>query len=116
MPVSAPAIELPALAQQYQLRGAEDVEAYLEEYPFLFPLLFEAVSPIERIFGKDARRVIEVAADPEAESGRGKLYLLIQTRDNVEDALAKQDQLDHEWWLSAFSRACCRMNVDVEFV
>src|SRR5437773_2249969 len=109
MIATAPANQLMVLVPSFQFRHADEVEAYLSEHDFLVPILLEAASPIKSIFGPDTQLVLEVAPDPETESGRGKLYLLIQTHESAEEALKKQDQLDREWWLRMFPKACCRM-------
>ena len=102
------------LREIYQFRREQEVKSFLEGNYDLASLLIEARKPIERLFGEDTPVVLEVFHDPEAEE-EPELFALIQTTLPVDEARCRREQLDREWWLENSSRACCRLNIDVEY-
>ena len=105
----------PKLAEVYHLRREKEVESFLQENPYLAPLLIEAHEHIEAQFGEEAPVVLEVLHDPEAENG-AQLFALIQTKLPGEEARMRRAQLYKEWWLQNSLRACCQLHIDLEYV
>ena len=56
--------ETPQTAR-YMTHDPEAVEAFLACYPFLVPLLTEALGPLGEAFGTDTPLVVAVETDPE---------------------------------------------------
>ena len=87
----------------YILREANEVTSFLEENPFLIPLLQEARVHIKRYF-PDSDVVLEVLTDPEI-MGEKDLVAFIVVEMDVDEACDILDRLDDEWWLDASDRA-----------
>src|SRR5262249_11405891 len=100
-------------ASLYVFRNANDVTSFLEENPFLIPLLQEARIQIKRYF-PDSDVVLEVVTDPEI-MGEKELVASIVVGQNVEEACDTLDRFDEEWWLDASDRAEGQLHVGLEF-
>ena len=85
----------------------------LEKYPFLVSLLLEAYVEVGNYF-PHSRVFLEVFDDPEVE-GMDKLFAYIRTPLPVDEALARLDKLDEEWFLDQLDRAAGRFNFNLEF-
>ncbi|HXF05947.1 MAG TPA: hypothetical protein VNM72_11105 [Blastocatellia bacterium] len=105
---------LQSLSQLYTFRRSEEVAEFLQEHPFLVPLLREAHGKIAEYFGPSPDVVLEVVTDPEAENDR-ELFAFIRISLPPDEALSKLDRLDQEWWLDASDRAENQLCIDVEF-
>ena len=88
--------------------------AFLEQYPFLGPLLVEAHDHIHRYF-EEPQLLLEVVIDPEAIDA-DRLVAYVATRLSVEEALDRLHQLDEGWWLDAFERGQRKLLIDVDFL
>ena len=84
---------------RYALRRPEEVTAFLRAYPHLVPLLIEAAEVVPRYFEPDAPLVLEVVTDPEEDGLPPELFALVQTALDPDEALARIDRLDDDWWL-----------------
>jgi hypothetical protein len=113
--VEAPRQEIERLQEIYSFLRKEEVAGFLESYPYLVPLLFEACPQVRKHFGCDAPVFLEVVTDPEATDDR-ELYALIGTRLPPEAALEKLERFDNEWWSAVLDRAQCKLCIDVGFV
>lgn len=107
--------ETASLEDIFVFRRARNVTEFLEEHPYLCPLLFEAYDRIQEHFGPRPQVTLEVVTDPEATDDR-MLYAFIATRLPPEEALEKLDQFDEEWWLTALARTQGMLCIDIEFV
>jgi hypothetical protein len=85
----------------------------LSENNLLIPLLFEACARIMACFD-DTKMALEVLSDPEAPSDL-QLVVYIQTHLPPNDAIAKLDQFDDEWWLEASQRADGKLCIHIEY-
>jgi len=103
------------LARTYQLRGHEQLAAFLRKHPFLLDLLAEAPGQIGQHFGPEVQLALEVFSDPEAEDEE-EAFILILTDLPPEQARSRLDQLDEEWWLDASQAAGGLLNIDVEYL
>lgn len=97
------------LSERY--RADEDVKQFLLENPFLFQPLFQAVLPIEEIFGKSVSLRIEVFV----EGISSQLYVLISTSLDPEIALGKLALFDQNWWFGIPNEIHDFLEFTVEF-
>ena len=93
---------------------ATPVESFLDQHPFLRPLVAEAHRHASRYF-PDSEHRLRVTEDPEG-MGATQLVLSIGTREDAATAMARLDRLDAEWWLDASLRAKGLFLVTVEFL
>lgn len=107
-------LALETLLEQFDLRDEPKVSQYLEKYPFLLPLIFEAQAQIASLFSPETRTALEVTADPS--DGSAQLYLVIPTKLKAEAAYDLFERLEREWWLEASERARFRLNIAPEFI
>jgi hypothetical protein len=70
----------------YQFSAAKEVSSYLNQRRELVPVLIEAFSALQRIFGPNPTVVLEVIADSE-------LDWLVQLHGNIVTSLLPQDAL-----------------------
>ncbi len=111
-----PSAELDILLECYMLRGFVEVKVFLDANPFLIPILLQAHPVIRRCFSSTTQAVLEVVHDPEGGAANDELFVFIQTAEEAEEALAKLDRLDREWWIDASEQVQCRMTISVEYV
>lgn len=95
---------LQPLSQAFAFRRPEEVAKFLQEHPFLVPLLMEAHSKVAQYFGPSPEVVLEVVTDPEAIDDR-QLVAFIRTDLDPTEALASLDRFDKGWWLEASHRS-----------
>lgn len=105
---------LDGILESFELRNAADVKQYLQNYPFLLPLLNEAQAQVARFFSLQTKPILEVSHDPS--DGTEQLFLVIPTQLKAEDAYEQMEGLDAEWWLAASERAQFRLNIVPEFL
>ncbi len=87
----------------------------MHAYPQLVEVLLEAHVYLQKYFGPDPRVTLEVVSDPEVE-GMDELFAYIVTTLSVDEALARLDRLDEEWFLDQIDRVDGRFNFNLEFV
>jgi hypothetical protein len=92
-----------------------DVDAFLERYPFLLPMLKEAVDPLMKIFGETTFLSVTVEADPEVDDW-DYLVVAVLTTLPAEEAQAKLDTFGTTWWLEHLPRAQGKLLFTLEFV
>jgi hypothetical protein len=102
-----------ALEKFYTFCRPVEVSGFLKTYPFLIPLLDEAYSKIGDYFGSKPNIVLEVVTDPEADDDR-QLVAYIQTQFDVDEALARLDQLDENWWFKASRKGHGKLCIHLE--
>ena len=105
------AIEL--LERLYTFRQRAEVLGFLDRHPFLVQLLLEAYDRIGNYFPQ-SQVFLEVVSDPEAE-GLEELFAYILTSLPVDEALARLDKLDQEWFLDQLDRIGGQFNFNLEF-
>ena len=103
------------LEEIYSLRDAAAVRRFLQACPQLIELLLEAHVYLQEYFGPDPQVTLEVVSDPEAES-MDELFAYILTSLPVDEALARLDKLDEEWFLDQLDRVDGQLNFNLEFV
>ena len=82
----------------FQDREPGEVLQFIENYPFLIPLLLEAPEKIREFF-PDAFLKLKVDIDPESYSKESnELVLLIKSDIDPEESVDILEQLDDRWW------------------
>lgn len=104
------------IEDDYELLDPSSVREFLRANDFLVDLLLEAKNEIGARFGSDARLLLDVEADPEAEEAVRELVLLIETSLDRKRARELLESLDSEWWLEALPAARHRLTIDLEYV
>jgi len=105
---------LAAVEKYYLFRNRHEVLQFLQKHSFLLPLLVEAYGKIAEYFETFSSVVLEVITEPEAENDR-ELFAFIRTGRPVDEALARLERFDEEWWLEASDRAQGKLCIHVEF-
>lgn len=103
------------LEEMYSLRNAPTVRRFLRAYPQLVDVLLGAHVYLQKYFGPDPQVTLKVVSDPEVE-GMEELFAYILTSLPVDEALARLDRLDEEWFLDQLDRVGGRFNFNLEFV
>jgi len=110
-----PTDSITRLAQRYTFRRPDEVAAFLHEHPRLSAVLLEASDVIPDYFGHDAPLFLEVFTDPETEPDARELFAIVRTSMEPDEAVARLDRLDEEWWLDASSDESGVLVVSIEF-
>jgi len=106
---------LSRIEEIYSLRDPPTIRQFLRTYPQLIDVLLEAYDYLRKYFGPDLQVTLEVVSDPEVE-GMDELFAYILTSLPVDEALARLDRLDKEWFLDQLDRVDGRFNFNLEFV
>ncbi|CBN54136.1 MULTISPECIES: hypothetical protein [Kamptonema] len=106
--------EIEQIEKLYTLRNRSEVLKFIEEYPFLIPVLLEAPDEIRYYFPSDAL-ILDMAIDPESSStDDDKLVLLIATDIDADESVDRLWELDNAWWLNASRRSQHKMFTNLE--
>jgi hypothetical protein len=89
--------DLAQIEQAYILAERDEVIQWLEQYPFLVPLLLEARDKLRTYFA-DAEVSLAVVVDPEM-IGYSQLVAFIIPKAAPDDAVDQLEQFDQAWWL-----------------
>jgi len=103
------------LGEFYYFRDMPPVRRFLRAHPQLTEVLLEAHAHLQKCFGPDPQVALEVVSDPEAE-GPDELLAYILTSLPADEALARLDRLDEEWFLDQLDRVGTFFNFNLEFV
>lgn len=90
--------ELEKLEQIYTFREREEVLKFLNEHPFLVPVLLEAPEKIKPFFG-EAALYLDINLDPE-DDFFDAIVLGVATKYSWEQAMVRREQLVDSWVLS----------------
>jgi hypothetical protein len=112
--VAAEEAKLRQLEEIYVFPQAATVRPFLRTHPQLVEALLEAYVYLQEYFGPEPQMVLEVVSDPEVE-GWDELFAYILTALPVDEALARLDRFDQEWFLDQFDWTDGLLNFDVEF-
>ena len=105
----------PPQTARYVTDDPAAVEAFLARYPFLAPLLTEALTPLAEAFGEDTPLVVAVDIDPEV-PGWEELVVLVETPLDVEEAARRLEAFETTWWLDHLPQAHGKLFFTLEFV
>jgi len=109
-------IDIPAVSSQnITLHNAAAVRHFLCAYPQLVEVLLDAHVYLQKYFGTEPKVTLKVVGDPEVE-GMDELFAYILTSLPVDEALARLNRLDEEWFLDQLDRVDGRFNFNLEFV
>lgn len=112
--VSIAPSEIEQIEKFYTLRNRDEVLKFIEEYPFLIPVLLEAPDKISAYFPGDSL-VLDMAIDPESSSADDdRLVLLIATDIDADESVDRLLELDRAWWLNAARLSQHKMFTDLE--
>ena len=100
---------------RYETHDPEEVEAFLVRYPFLIPLLTEALALLEEAFGSDTPFLVALERDPEV-AGWEELRVDVATTLPVEEADRRLDAFTTAWWLAHLPRAQGKLFFTLAFV
>jgi len=103
-----------SLESLYANADFPDVSKFVIDNPYLATLLKEAHGALRKIFPENRLR-LEHRIDPEVPEDE-KLFVWVETRASVEDALAQLDDFEDRWWLDNLEKAHGKLLIDVEFV
>ncbi len=103
------------LADRFDLRNAEAVNTFIEQYPELGDFLKESHRRLRRIFGAEPSFVLEVVQDPEASAPSDFLFVNIRTSMPVDEAMVRLDQFDDGWYLDQIDSFGDLVNFNLEF-
>jgi hypothetical protein len=110
---SYPSTEVQPLEQLFDIRKPTEVTHFLEENPFLTPLLREAYSHLRKYF-QSSKLFLEVVADPEL-IDEEQLVVFIAVNHDPDEASEALNRLDKDWWLDAMERAQDKLTITLEF-
>lgn len=99
----------------YSLHNTAAVRHFLYAYPQLVEVLLDAHVYLQKYFGTEPKVTLKVVSDPEVE-GMDELFAYILTSLPVDEALARLNRLDEEWFLDQLDRVDGRFNFNLEFV
>jgi len=103
------------LGEFYSFRDMPPVRRFLRAHPQLIDVLLEAHTYLEKHFGPGPLVTLEVVSDPEAVDW-DQLFAYILTSLPVDEAQARLDRLDEEWFLGQLDRIGDLFNFNLEFV
>jgi hypothetical protein len=103
------------LRRNYQMTDEEEIRAFLERYPAVAPILSDIRSNIRRFFGEDPV-MLKVSHDLDWEDDQPELFAHIQTRLDPQEALARLEAFDTEWWLKRRTEANAPLVVSLHLI
>ena len=104
---------LQLLEEIYIFRIRDDIRWFLEENPFLGPILFKAYVNIN-IFFPYSQTILNVVSDPEIPENI-QLIISISAKLNADEAFDRLKELDRYWWLDARRQTEGLVNITVAF-
>lgn len=107
--------QLRGLEDVYILRPPAEVRRFLNTQPELIDFLLDAYAQLQSHFGPGVQAALEVVRDPEVENSE-KLFAYILSPLPVDEALARLDALDEDWFLDQLDRVGGRFNFNLQFV
>ncbi len=104
------------IADRYRFRGNGVPDALRDAGPEVAALLLEAADQIAASFGPEPTLVLEFFIFLDEDDEPGKLYGLIQTTLDPDQAEPIMDRWLRDWWIPAWPKAQGRLNFGVEYV
>ncbi len=102
------------LREMYPFHSDTTVTSFLRVHPQLADVLLEARPRIEEHFDRGTPVQLEVVTDPE-NAGGDQLFAYIHTSLSVDEALARLDEFDEEWFLHQLPQVRDQLSFDLEF-
>ncbi|GET36109.1 hypothetical protein [Microseira wollei] len=98
--------DIESLEKLYTFQGKTEVLQFLEQYPFLVPILLKGYEPTRKYF-PDAKLFLQVVTAPEAASKNDDMLWIFIERPlyfDPEVAIDTLEQLDDDWCIDAEKR------------
>lgn len=102
-------------ADSYELRNAADFAEYIASHPQLTGFLQASHRELRQLFGPEFRFVLEVVRDPETSAPNAYLFVNIRTAMPMDEAMARLDQFDENWYLDQVNSFGDLVNFNLEF-
>ncbi len=102
------------IRQAYLISSQAEFASFTERFPFLTSLLLDASNALSQIFPDNVIYRLEVAHDREDENIE-ELVCFICTDLDPDEALAKLDAFDEEWFLDNIGKTNGRLIFTLEF-
>ena len=102
-------------ADSYELRNAADFAEYIASHPQLTGFLQASHRELRQLFGPESRFVLEVVRDPETSAPNAYLFVNIRTAMPMDEAMARLDQFDENWYLDQVDSFGDLVNFNLEF-
>lgn len=100
--------------ETFELRDEPAIARFLERHPQVADGALLAADGLRARFGPDAQLALEVDTDPEDDLAQPRLFALVLTELEVEDALARLDAFHRQWWKKTTPALTEWLGVDVE--
>jgi hypothetical protein len=97
----------------FQIQNPADVDRFVAEHPGLVPILRRASAEIIARFGSDVELRLEHTVDPEDEPPSEILELDIRSGLDHDEAYARRNRLDNEWWFDAIREVAGLLIIDL---
>lgn len=108
-------VDLSAFESEYLFAQPDAVRAFLLEHPTITPMLAEAKTHLDPIFGSDTHVVLDVMRDPN-ETSREVLYAFIQTHIDADRAIESLDEFNDTWWRHTLGSEAIPLHFALEYV
>jgi hypothetical protein len=89
---------------RYEIENPAEVDAYVDRFPSLIPILAQAPRQIATAFREDVGLILRTEVDPEEEPSSPYLVVDILLHQEADDALARLYDFEDRWWLDAMPR------------
>ena len=107
-------VDVIEIQRLYALDSAPGVLDLVRATPSLAAVLADAHRALREFF-PDETLTLELDLDPETRDGDARLVLWIASRGEVQDALARLDRFDREWWIDRLANADDRLSISLAF-
>ncbi len=97
----------------YAFRDTPAVFSFVRNNPSVTPVLYRAPYHIGKYFDDSPALFLQVVTDPE-ESDADRLHIFIQSKQPVDEAIARLRKLGMAWWLHVDPGIRRRMTIDIE--
>jgi hypothetical protein len=106
--------DLKYISENYLFRNKKQVFAFIQENPYLIDLLVDAYQKIQYFFSSCTEVFLQIVGEPESSNDK-QLIAWISLSLNPDEAIARLDQFDEEWWLDEMERAQDKLCFTIEF-
>ena len=98
----------------YEIPDPDKVEQFIAQNPDLNSILEDAPIYIDKIFGEDNNKVLEIHSDPEAEWD--ELFLIIQTPYSPQENIILEKKLFDSWFVNISRQVKNKFNFIAESI
>ncbi len=94
------------------LHEEDEINKFLEENKYLYPILAEAPDEISSVFGTDTKISLELHRDPEEDWE--ELFIVIKSPYSTKEAARREKKLTEEWFLGKLQSTKGKLNITEE--